>query len=82
VQEAGWSGKKNGDLLALAESTFDVLVTIDQGLQYQQNLANRRIALVVLDAPSNQTEDLLPLIPGILSALQNVRPGSAVRVGM
>jgi predicted nuclease of predicted toxin-antitoxin system len=82
VQEAGWSGKKNGELLALAESAFDVLVTIDQGLQHQQNFASRRMALLVLSAPSNQIEDLLPLIPTVLSALQSILPGSAIRVVM
>ena len=58
VQEMGWSGKKNNVLLSLAEPEFDVLVTIDQGMEYQQNLANRKIALLVLGARSNQIEDL------------------------
>ncbi|HEY6349427.1 MAG TPA: DUF5615 family PIN-like protein [Candidatus Angelobacter sp.] len=48
VQEAGWSGVANGELLALAEPLFDVLVSIDKGLQYQQNLAGRKIAIVIL----------------------------------
>jgi len=56
VQEAGWSGKVNGDLLALAETTFDVLVTIDTNLQYQQNLSGRKIAIVILLARSNRLE--------------------------
>jgi predicted nuclease of predicted toxin-antitoxin system len=45
VQEAGWSGKENGELLALADASFDVVVTIDRNLRYQQNLSGRRIAL-------------------------------------
>ena len=44
VQEMGWSGKKNGELLSLAELEFDVLVTVDQGMEYEQNLANRKIS--------------------------------------
>ena len=48
VQEAGWFGKQNGELLTLAESAFDVLVTIDTNLRHQQNLADRKIAIVVL----------------------------------
>jgi len=54
VQEAGWSGKENGELLALAEAEFDVLVTVDTNLRYQQNLAGRKIAIVILRAQSNR----------------------------
>lgn len=53
VQEAGWAGKENGELLALAEKAFDVLITIDTNLRYQQNLRKRRIASVVQRARSN-----------------------------
>jgi predicted nuclease of predicted toxin-antitoxin system len=52
VQDAGWSGKENGELLALAEVEFDVLVTLDTNLRYQQNLAGRKISIVVLRAQS------------------------------
>jgi predicted nuclease of predicted toxin-antitoxin system len=48
VQEAGWSGKENGELLALADASFDVVVTIDRNLRYQQNLTGRRIALLIV----------------------------------
>ncbi len=54
VQEAGWSGKQNGELLTLAEPSFDVLVTLDTNLRYQQNLTARRIAVVILHSPSNR----------------------------
>jgi len=81
VQEMGWSGKQNGVLLLLAEKEFDVLVTIDQGMEYEQNLANREIALLVLGARSNQIEDLTPVVPGALSALRNVHSGQIVWVG-
>ncbi|MGH9612599.1 MAG: DUF5615 family PIN-like protein [Bryobacteraceae bacterium] len=60
VQEMGWPGKKNGELLSLAGQEFEVLVTIDQGIEHQQPFSTRDIALVVLDAPSNQIEDLAP----------------------
>ena len=81
VQEMGWSGKKNGILLALADGKFDVLVTIDQKLEYQQDLANRKIALLVISARSNQIEDLQPALPAALDALRSIRPGSIIRVG-
>jgi len=50
VQEAGWAGKRNGDLLKLAEGSFDVFITLDTNLQYQQNLAGRQIAIIVIRA--------------------------------
>ena len=81
VQEMSWSGKQNGVLLLLAEKEFDVLVTIDQGMEYEQNLANRTIALLVLRARSNQIEDLMPVIPAALTALRDIQPGQIVRVG-
>jgi hypothetical protein len=54
VQEAGWAGKKNGELLILAEPTVNVLVTVDSNRRYQQNLAARKIAIVVLQSSSNR----------------------------
>jgi predicted nuclease of predicted toxin-antitoxin system len=54
VQEAGWAGRENGELLALAEAEFDALVTLDTNLRYQQNLAGRRIAIVVILSRSNR----------------------------
>lgn len=50
VPEAGWAGFKNGALLRAADGRFDVLVTVDQGVQYQQNLAGLRISVVVMVA--------------------------------
>lgn len=65
VQEAGWSGKENGELLALAESEFDVLVSIDQNIRYQQNLTGRRIAIVILRAPLQSTRGPSTCFPGL-----------------
>lgn len=81
VQEAGWSGKQNGELLALAEIEFDVLVTIDTNLQYQQNLTGRRIAIVILLAHSNRLEHLSPHFPACVEAVEKIRPGDVVYVG-
>jgi predicted nuclease of predicted toxin-antitoxin system len=69
VQEAGWSGKENGELLALAETKFEALVTVDTNLRYQQNLAGRRIAIVVLQSSSNRLEHLRPYFPACVLAL-------------
>ena len=82
VPGAGLSGKANGELLALAEqSGWQVLLTMDQGIPYQQNLTGRSISLLILRAPSNRLPDLLPHVPAILTALQSIEPGKAVRVG-
>lgn len=81
VQEMGWSGKTNGVLLSLAETQFDVIVTSDQGMEYEQNLANCKIAVLVLAARSNQIEDLAPLMPRALAALGSIQPGRVTRVG-
>jgi predicted nuclease of predicted toxin-antitoxin system len=81
VQEAGWSGKANGELLAFAEAQFDVLVTLDANLQYQQNLAGRRIAIVIIRAQSNRLEHLSPHFPDCAKVLETIKPGDIVRVG-
>lgn len=81
VPEAGWSGKKNGDLLRLAAATFDAFVTIDQNLQYQQNLQVAQIAVIVLECPTNRFDDLLPLLPRLLELLrEGLTPGATRRI--
>ena len=82
VPEMGWGGIENGRLLTLAQETFDVLLTVDQKLQFQQDLRRYRIAVVVVCAPSNDIADLLPLVPAILSALPSAKPGEAVTLRM
>ncbi len=81
VVECGWSGKKNGELLGLADIEFDVLLTLDKNLPYQQNLDTNRIAVLVVRAQSNRIQDLLPIIPECLSALESIQPRQVVRVG-
>jgi predicted nuclease of predicted toxin-antitoxin system len=80
VQEAGWAGKSNGELLSLAETAFDVLVTLDTNLRYQQNLARRRIAIVVIVATSNRLVQLSRLFPACAEALKAIKPGDIIRV--
>jgi hypothetical protein len=81
VVEAGWSGVKNGKLLALAAERFDVFVTADRNLQYQQNMAALPLSVVVLVAYNNRLPTLLPLIPELLACLAKLPPNSLVRVG-
>jgi predicted nuclease of predicted toxin-antitoxin system len=82
VQEAGWSGKVNGELLDLAEAAFNVLATLDANLKYQQNLAARKIAIVILRARSNRLIHLSPHFPACVDALQSIKPGEIIYVGM
>jgi predicted nuclease of predicted toxin-antitoxin system len=80
VGDCNWLGKKNGELLRLAEKEFDAFVTMDRGIEYQQNLANFKIAVILLRAPSNRLADLLPLIPNLEKALQSTVPGALKQV--
>jgi hypothetical protein len=77
----GWSGKKNGELLALADPLFDVLLTLDKNLPYQQNLDTKRIAVLIVRARSNRIQDLLPVVPECLAALRAIQPQQVVCVG-
>lgn len=82
VQEAGWAGKENGELLNLAEADhFDVLVTVDTNLLYQQNLKGRRIAIVILEYSSNRLEHLRQYFPACASAIKGIKAGEIVRLG-
>ena len=81
VAECGWAGKKNGELLSLAEPEFDVLLTLDKNIPYQQDLKLGRIAILIIRARSNRIQDLLPVIPDCLVALRSIKPGEIVRVG-
>lgn len=73
----GWAGVDNGELLAKAVAGgFDVLVTMDSEMAHQQNIARFQIAVVALRAPSNRLSDTLPLMPGLLSLLPSLRPGT------
>jgi predicted nuclease of predicted toxin-antitoxin system len=80
AQEAGWAGKQNGELLQLAENTFDALITSDTSLRYQQNLAQRKIAIVMIRAHSNRPADLYQHFPSCAQALENIKPGEFVQV--
>ncbi len=79
---AGLAGFKNGALLTAAEAAgFDVLLTVDHGMAYQQNLRRRKIAIVVFRAESNRLKDLLPHLAATVVLLQSIKPGQIVNVG-
>jgi hypothetical protein len=81
VQQQGWAGLGNGALLRrAAEAGFEVFLTADQNLEFQQNLARSTLRVLVLIAASNALEDLLPLVPSILGSILDCRPGQVQRV--
>jgi predicted nuclease of predicted toxin-antitoxin system len=81
VRDQGWAGLKNGVLLSRAAEQFDVLLTADQNLEYQQNLVTLPIAVVVLVSDSNRLESLEPLVPDVLQLLEGLQPRTLRRVG-
>jgi len=82
VQQQGWGGVGNGELLRrAADAGFEILLTADQSLIYQQNVAGSAIGVVVLIARSNTLEDLLPLVPSVIDAIRDEKPGEVRRVG-
>ena len=78
---AGLAGLSNGDLLAAAEAAgFEVIVTVDQNIPFQQNLESRTIAVLILCASTNRLRDLQKIVPAALEALASIKPGDVVRV--
>jgi hypothetical protein len=81
VPQMGWASIENGRLLALAEKSFDVFVTIDKKLPQQQDLPRFKIGIVVLVCRSNRLPDLVPLVPKLLASLSAIKKGKALRIG-
>lgn len=81
TREMRWEGLKNGALLAKAEEAgFDLLLTVDQNLRYQQNLSGRAIAVVVMIANGITVDDLRPLLPALENTLLTIQPGQVYEV--
>ena len=78
---AGLAGLKNGDLLAATETAkFDVFLTVDQGIEYQQNLTGRSIAIIIVRTKSNRLKDLLPHVPVCLAHIESIQSGQIVKI--
>ena len=77
----GWSTIRNGELLAFAAKEFDVFVTVDRNLSFQQNLPAFAIAVIVLRAKSNRLSELRPLLPELLASIPAARAGAVTYVG-
>ena len=76
VPEMGWASKQNGDLLTLAEQQFDVFLTVDRNLSFQQHVDTFSLAVVVMVAKGNRHADLQPLVPEVLAVVGAVLPGA------
>ena len=82
VSEEGFAGKRNGELLRLAERAgFDVFLSVDRGIEFQQNLQARHIAVLLLRVRSSRLADLTPHVPEILKKLGSLQPGEVLVVG-
>jgi hypothetical protein len=79
VFREGWSGTRNGTLLTLAAAKFDVLLTVDQNLSYQQSIEGLEIAIVVIESHGTRLQDLEPFAANVLSALKQTRMGQVIR---
>lgn len=78
----GWQGVSNGALLSrAAESGFDAVITLDAGIQYQQHRPELPVAIVILKAPSSALDDLSPVLPALLRALETLVPRTVTRIG-
>ena len=78
---AGLAGLTNGELLVAAETAkFDIFLTVDQGIEYQQNLTGRNIAIIIFRTKSNRLKDLLPHVPVCLAHIESIQPGQIVRI--
>lgn len=75
----GWEGKKNGEMLKIAEKKFDAFITMDQGIPHQQNLSEIKMGIVLLEAQSNRYEDLTPLMDQVNAILKTLKKGQIVR---
>jgi hypothetical protein len=81
VASRGWAGVKNGDLLRRMHGEYDALVTMDRGIEHQQNLTASPFGVLLIRATSNRMMHLEPLVPAILETLATLRPGQLARTG-
>ena len=81
VAGLGWRGIKNSELLHRAQVSFEVLVTMDRNLEFQQNIAGFESCVVLVSAPSNRMVHLRPTVPAMLEAIATGRSGELLRVG-
>jgi hypothetical protein len=82
VAGRGWTGITNGELLQRMVGEYDALVTMDRGIEFQQNLNTLAVGVLLIRAPSNRMLHLQPLVATILAALPALKPGQLHRIGV
>ena len=82
VVSRGWAGITNGELLRRLQGEYDALVTMDRGIEFQQNLSTLPFGVLLVRAPSTRMVHLQPLVPPILDALPTLKPGQLHRIGV
>ena len=82
VTGLGWQGIKNSEILGRAQGDFEVLLTMDRSLEFQQDIAGFELSILLVLAHSNRMAHLRPLVPAILRALEDLQPGELRRVGV
>lgn len=80
VPQAGWAGLQNGELLRRAQEQFDVFVTVDRNVSFQQSLPQFTIAVIILQAPTNRLQDLRPLVTHLQRKLSDAPKGQVTWV--
>src|SRR5262245_16805245 len=82
VVDMKWSSKRHGELIELmAKERFEALLTVDQSIEYQQNLQSSNLGVVIVTARRNRLKELRPLVPAMLDALARLKAGDVIRVG-
>jgi predicted nuclease of predicted toxin-antitoxin system len=81
VRDAGWSGIKNGKLLSLAAAEFDVFITADRNIEFQQNLSALPIAIVVLVVRRTRIQAITPIVPDLIKLLNHIQPRTLRKIG-
>jgi hypothetical protein len=82
VADQGWVGISNGQLLSRAAAEFDVFVTVDRNLPFQQHLPNFDIAVILLRAKTNRIAELVALVPELVSVIPNAKSGVVTPIGL
>ena len=80
VSQQGWKGTRNGELLRQAAATFDALITMDKGIEHQQNLRKYTIGIILISAKSNRLQDIQPAMRRVNQALRTLEPGQIIHV--
>ncbi|RKU39646.1 hypothetical protein C6496_00635 [Candidatus Poribacteria bacterium] len=80
VSRQGWKGMRNGELLEQTAGAFDALVTMDKGIEHQQNLRKYAIGVILISARSNRLQDIQPAMLRVNAALREVQPGDIIHV--